>query len=483
MVTLMLWSMVMALAPQDPPSPAVLAADAPFVDILDLPAPKGVVLEVGGILCRGQELLVCTRRGEIWRVQDAYGKAPKFSLWCEGLQEPLGLLEHDGWIYVSQRGELSRMRDRDGDGRMDELETVSQGWPLSGNYHEYCFGPALDADGSLWLTLNKPFGDEPFGHADWRGWAVRIGKDGKWQPVCAGLRSPAGVATAPWGEVFYTDNQGEWCPTCKLSPLHAGDFHGHPHGIDSCKLPASKVAWPGPVPDGRRIDEVAREIANFRLPAVWIPYDRLGRSASGFVWDADGQFPPYRGQVFCGDQYSSEVFRMSLEQQGGRWQGACYPFRRGLKCGLTRLAWGTDGSLWCGMTNRGWPSAGSEQWGLQRLVWRGQQPFDLVEVTARHDGFQLRFSLPVDPASVVPSAFQLQNWTYDLHSDYGCAELDRRALQVTAATVTQDGLAVELVVEGLLATRVHMIECAGVRSRTGGAPWHDVAWYTLNVLP
>jgi hypothetical protein len=313
---------------------------------------------------------------------------------------------------------------------------------------------------------------------------VRIEADGSWTPVCAGLRSPAGVAAAPWGEVFYTDNQGEWCATGKFAPLHEGDFHGHPHGIESCKLPASRVAHPGEVKSGQRLDVIAAAIPTFRLPAVWIPYDQLGRSPAGFVWDAEGRFPPYRNQVFVGDQYSSEVFRISLERVGDRWQGACYPFRRGLKCGLTRVAWGTDGSLWCGMTNRGWPSVGPEQWGLQRLVWRGVVPFDLVEVTARADGFRLRFSGAVDAASAVPASFAIENWTYDHHADYGCPERDRKSLTVAAAAVVAgDPMSVDVRVEGLQATRVHKVIARGVRSSDGSEPWHPYAWYTLNAIP
>ena len=35
------------------------------------------------------------------------------------------------------------------------------------------------------------------------------------------------------------------------------------------------------------------------------------------------------------------------------------------------------------------------EYGLQRLRWRGELPFDLVEVTATAAGFALRFTQPV----------------------------------------------------------------------------------------
>ena len=484
------------LAAQEPASPAPVRAtpaelDASYVEIIDVPLPEDIVVEVGGIVCRGSELFVCTRRGEIWNIVDAYSDAPQARLWAEGLQEPLGLIEHQGWLYCGQRGELSRMRDSNGDGRMDELETVAQGWPLSGNYHEYCFGPTLAPDGTMWLTLNKPFGNEPFGRADWRGWAIRVPTEpgsvfspcGQFEPVCAGLRSPAGVATAPWGEVWYTDNQGEWCATSKFTPLAVGDFHGHPHGIDSCKLEQSRVEHPGEVKSGIRMAEAVATIPNYRLPAVWIPYDKLGRSPAGFVWDTEGRFGPYRDQIFCGDQYSAEIFRMTIEKVRGRFQGACYPFRRGLKCGVTRLSWGHDGTLWCGLTDRGWGSLGKRQHGLQRLSWKRELPFDLLEVTARPDGFRLRFSKPVQSATALPLSFAVSSWTYDLHKTYGCDPRDVRELQVRAAESSADGMTLDLVVDGMLPCYVHEIDCEGLRSRGGEQLWHPTAWYTLNALP
>lgn len=472
----------LAALAQEPASEGPVAApstslDARYVRLVDVPVPEGVVLEVGGIAERRGELFASTRRGEVWRIENPYAATPKFTLWAEGLQEPLGLVDHDGWLYCAQRGELSRMRDRDGDGRMDDLETVASGWPLSGNYHEYAFGPARGADGRFWITLNKPFGEEPFGRAGFRGWAIAVDADGRWTAECAGLRSPAGVGTSPWGEVFYTDNQGEWCASSKFALLERGDFHGHPWGIDSCKDERSKVAHPGEVKSGLRMAEAARTIPSFRLPAVWIPYDELGRSPAGFVFDEKGEFAPYRGQIFCGDQYSSEVFRLSLEKVKGRWQGACYPFRPGLACGIVRVAWASEGGLWCGLTNRGWGSLGQKEYGLQRLVWNGETPFDLVEVTAQADGFALRFSKELDGVPEV----KVESFTYDHHESYGCPPRDRHSHAVKVASEGADTLRVS--VEGLEDVRVYAIDASAARAKDGTPLWHGKAWYTRNQAP
>lgn len=477
------------LGPQEPASPEPVRKpagpdEAKYVAIVDVPLPADVVLEVGGMVLRDDAMFVATRRGEIWRLQDPAGPAPRPALWAEGLQEPLGLVDHGGWLYCVQRGELSRLRDQDGDGRMDCLETVADGWPLSGNYHEYAFGPAIAGDGSFWITLNKPFGDEPFGRADWRGWAIRVPPEGgRFEPVCAGLRSPCGVGTAPDGSVWYTDNQGEWCATSKFAPLQVGDFHGHPWGIGSCKLPASRVSHPGPVKSGLRMAEAARTIPGFTLPAVWIPYDLCGRSPGGFVWDTEGHFGPFRGQVFCGDQYSSEVFRMSLEQVGGRWQGACYPFRAGLKCGITRVLWGSRGTLWCGLTNRGWGSLGAAEHGLQRLVWQGQEPFELGEVKATTAGFALHFTAPLAAPTAVAGSIAVRSWTYDHHEAYGCPLRDVREHAIPGVQLAADGRSLAVTVEAPETCRVYEVKCEGVRSAAGAPAWHGIAWYTRNAAP
>jgi len=454
-----------------------------FFEVVDVPVPAGIVLEVGGLCPVGDDLFVATRRGQIWRIEQAESLEPSFELWAEGLQEPLGLVDHQGALWTVQRGELSRMQDTTGDGRMDSLETVADGWGMSGNYHEYAFGPALAPDGSWWLTLNKPFGEEPFGSVPFRGWALRVDAEGAWTAEVAGLRSPAGIGWSPQGALFYTDNQGEWCASSKFAHMQTGEFHGHPWGIGSSALPQSKVQHPGDIPDGLLVTKAAEQIPGYTLPSVWVPWDLCGRSPGGFVWDTEGYFGPYRGQAFVGDQYSAEVFRVDLEQVNGVWQGGCYPFRQGLKAGITRVAWASDGSLWCGMTTRGWPSLGTETEGLQRIRWTGKTPFDLLHIRARPDGFRLRFTAPMDPQSLAEGSVQLRSWTYKQWSTYGSPLQDERELKVLSTTVSEDGMELLIKVQGLRAGYVHEIQLEGVRGLQGRELLHDRGWYTLNQIP
>jgi len=464
---------------------AASPAEADYYEIVTLSEPAGLALEVSGLTILGDgRPLVATRRGEVWVLDNAYsrdGSEVEYKRFADGLQEPLGLLLKDGWIYFTQRGELSRMRDVDGDDQVDELETVCDAWRVSGNYHEYNFGPRLGPDGNFWITTNKPFGDEPFGKVSWRGFALRITPEGEMLPTCAGLRSPAGIENSPWGDVFYTDNQGEWCGASKLSHLEPGDFHGHPWGIDSCDLPEWQYKVPKPPPDGKPMHEVAESHPSFKLPAVWFPYDKMGQSPAGMIWDTtEGGFGPFAGQLFVTDQHHSSLMRVSLEKIDGHWQGACYPFREGFQSGTLRVAWGTDDSLFVGETNRGWGSRGNRTEGLERLVWTGATPFEVLAMSATPSGFRLDFTAPVDRDACAQAAgYKMESYTYLLHSPYGSPEVDSRELEVSEVRVAPDGLSLELVVPDLREGFVHELHALGVRSAAGQPLLHDAAYYTL----
>ncbi|MDP6763415.1 MAG: hypothetical protein QF903_06240 [Planctomycetota bacterium] len=475
----------LCLAPQEE---AAAPTEADFYEIVTIDIPDDVVLEASAITVMPDgRPMVATRRGEVYLLEDAYhpqGRA-SFRMIAEGLQEPLGLLLHDGWVYVGQRGELSRMRDSDGDDRIDEIETVCDVWRVSGNYHEYLFGPRLGPEGYLWLTTNKPFGGEPFGKAHWRGFALRITPEGEMLPTCCGLRSPAGIETSPWGDVFYTDNQGEWCGASKLSHLEPGDFHGHPHGLFSCELPQWPYEVPRDIPQRKLMPRVHEDVPSFKLPAVWFPYDKMGKSPAGMVWDTSGgAFGPFEGQLFVSDQHHASVMRVCLESVDGHWQGAVFGFRYGFQCGIIRLAWGKDHSLFAGMTNRGWGGRGNSPYGLQRLVWTGAVPFEIHTMSARADGFVLTFTDTADAESAAdPESYRLASYTYELHPDYGSNEMDRKEPTIVSAEVSEDSRSVRLRVDGLRAGYVHELHASGVRAASGEALLHDAAYYTLIEIP
>src|SRR4051794_38284777 len=129
-----------------------------YYRIVTFAIPKDVVLEAGALeMMPDGKLAVATRRGEICLVENPTANDPardaRFVRFAYGLHEVLGLAYRDGWLYVTQRGELSRLKDGDGDGRADVFETVTDAWDISGDYHEYAFGSKFDRHGDLWVAL------------------------------------------------------------------------------------------------------------------------------------------------------------------------------------------------------------------------------------------------------------------------------------------------------------------------------------------
>ena len=462
-----------------------------YYRIIDIPIPDSILLEVGGMDAMADgRLAVTTRRGDVWIIDGAYGEGlePTYTRFAHGLHEPLGLMQDtDGSLLVSQRGEVTRLRDTDGDDRADAYEAV-QVWPLSGNYHEYSYGPTPLPDGRLAFSLNLSWIGYGESLVPWRGWVMTYDPEtGTVEPFAAGMRSPAGLGTNAEGELFYAENQGDWIGSGRITHIEKGDFGGHPNSLTWASEPDSPIQLTkADVPStGKPMHEMKDSIPGLKLPAVWFPHTLMGISTSAILSDnAGGAFGPFSGDLFVGDQGHSKIMRVALDEVNGEYQGAVFPFREGFESGILRADWGTDGSMFVGMTSRGWASTGKEMYGLQRLAWTGETPFEMKAVRAQPDGFEITFTKPVDPdLAADPSMYGITGFTYHYHEEYGSDIIGQQDAPVQSATVLDDGRTVRLVVDSLRAGYIHEIKLDSLRSRGGWPLLHNVAYYTLNQLP
>lgn len=463
-----------------------------YYPITRFEAPEGAVLEAGAFqLMPDGKLAVATRRGEVWMISDPQAKevkASQFKRFAHGLHEVLGLAEKDGWLYVTQRCDVSRIKDTNGDGVADVFEVVNDGWEIGGDYHEYGFGSKFDKEGNLWvvLCLTGSFSSE----FKYRGWGLRITPEGKLIPSVSGIRSPGGIGFNADGDLFYTDNQGPWNGTCELKLLQPGKFVGHPGGFKWYDLPETQAAMgkkPQEPVSGSRFAAEAKKIPEYLPPVIMFPYAKMGQSASGVACDTTGKFGPFKNQMFVGDQTFSTVMRCYLEKVNGRYQGACFNFRSGIGSGTLPLEFTLDGSMFVGGTNRGWGSRGNKPFSLERLNWTGKVPFEIQEMHARPDGFELVFTEPVDPETAGKSdSYKMSSYTYIFQASYGSPEVDPSEPKIESATVSPDGKRVTLKVQGLVEGNVHELHADGVRSAAdlGKRPLlHPEAYYTLMQIP
>jgi hypothetical protein len=434
------------------------------------------------------KLAVAVRKGEIWLVDGVLGNDPakvSFKLFASGLHEPLGVMRDGDSLLVSQRTEITRLRDTNGDGVADEYLTAGRGWNVSGAYHGYTYGPRADGQGNLWIALNLDMGDRADNTTGWRGWAGVLGAEGNFKPMVAGLRSPCGLGANLAGDMFCVDQQGTWIPTTPIYHLRQGAFFLNQEGIGSQRLPGSPLQLAAKLPNKVPYPEALRAVPQMRPPAVWLPYNKVGRSGTDLaVCNAGGKFGPFDGQMLVAEFTDAKISRVFLEKVDGEYQGAAFPFIGGLASGVVRLRFAPDGSLLVGMTSRGWSSLGSKAYGLQRVTWNGTVPFAIREMRAKPDGFELVFTQPVNAATAGNLAsYRMSSYTYLYSSAYGSEEIETQPVKLTSAVVAKDGLSVRLKAEGLRELFVHELHCDGVRRADGAKLDHASAYYTLNHLP
>ena len=438
-------------------------------------------------------IIVGTRTAGIWRIKDRH-----WELFAEGTFECLGLwIEDDAGdtIVIGQKPELTRLKDLDHDGRADEFSTVCDDFGFHGNYSEYTHGPVRDAAGNYYFTLNLGHTDNQRAsyHAGgiymgsmggYRGWCCRVTPAGVFEPFAPGLRSPAGIGIDPDGRLLYTDNQGEYMGSSKVSYLYKDHFYGHPSGL---------VSLPGMKPDS---PEIAPEKWQKSVPLcpIWFPHERLANSPGNPTWDlSQGKFGAYARQMFIGDQTLSTVMRISSEKVGEVDQGCVMPFASKLASGIMRPCFLPDGSLLLGQTGRGWQSSGGNEASLQRICWDGKTTAaDIQRVSVTSSGFEVFFTTPLAeslaPAEVLANV-KVESWTYIDTSRYGSDEDDKHPDAVTNAAISADRKSLKFEVQNFLTpaalNRIYWIQITGAKQLfPPGITLEKLeAYYTLRAVP
>jgi glucose/arabinose dehydrogenase len=462
-----------------------------YYQVENIPAPEGVAPACGGLSFLPDGRLVAVfDHGEVCILDP---RTKKWSKFAEGLHTPLGVLAiSDREILVCQRPELTRLVDTKGAGVADLYECVSDQWGLSGNYHEFAYGPVKDAQGNLYVALGSAsrggvaryeyrgrfdadggdFGRHAmFSVVPYRGWVVRISPDGSLVPIGCGFRQPNGIVLDPMGRILVTDNQGDWVGTSKLHFVEPGGFYGHPSSL------VWRSDWKGP-PSVLELDRMRHE------GTVLFPHAILANSPGQPVFDStDGKFGPYSGQMFVTEFNIPRLLRVMFEEVSGELQGAVTPFFDGapLRAGNIRLAFAPDGSLWVGQSQRrlGWPA----DEGIQRLSWKGETPMDILAMHLTSTGFEFTFTKPVDLSSVMKAgAFAGRRYYYLYQADYGSPRMDIHQVRASHLERVQDGRGIRFDVDELKAGYIYEFTLNGVRATDGSALVNPLIAYTANRL-
>ncbi len=479
----------------------VLAGPDDAYVVEEIKTPKGLAPEIGGLAFNSKgELVVVTRRSGI--IIGKPSKDPSAFEWRvfsdHSLHEALGVLvEKDNQLLVPQFPELTRLTDTDGDGAADFYETVCDAWGLSGAYHENASGPVPDGEGNWFLNLGtashngitfdrtrgaySPIGrrGRNFSAVEWRGWVVKVKPDGTLIPWASGFRANNGLCRGPDGNLWVTDNQGDYIPTSPLYHVEKGKFYGH----------ASSLVWDEEFTRGNPkrdpMLEGTEKLDKMRTPpAVQFPHGIMMNSPGDPIFIPPGEkFGAFGGQMLVPDESGQRILRVMLEKVGGAWQGGCtfLIHDNGLRAGNNRLAFSPDGTaLYVGQTMRGW---GGPVEGLQRVIHTGKPVFEVREIHLTPDGFELTFTEPAERTMAGDAArYRGQHYYYPYSQQYGASQAEITAVEAKQVALSDDGLKVRVTLGEMKTGRIYQLDLVGLISTGGRALAHPTVCYTLNRL-
>lgn len=462
-----------------------------FYTIEDISLPEDLMPEVGGMdFMPDGRLALCFHRGEVMIYNPA---TREWKLFAEGLHDPLGLrVLNEREMVVMQRPELTRLVDNNGDEVADEYLTINDDFGMSGNYHEFAFGPSMDADGNYFISLNcasrgdgiwnevrgeyNPLGrpGRMYSCVPYRGWVLKISADGKEiTPWASGFRSPDGIRYNEDGTLYITDNQGDWLGTSKLFVVEKDKHYGH----------VSSLVWR----HGWEVDPLTLPVDTLdqlrEKAAVLFPHNLMANSPTEPLLIPDEvDFGPFAGQLLVGEMNFPRIMRVMLEEVNGKMQGACVNFLDSgkLSNGNHRMIFGPEGDLWIGSTAYVW--AGHQ--GLQRIKFNGGTPMDILSISAKADGFRLEFTRPLQSTeAIVKNNYQVQRYYYQYHGKYGSPRMDEQTVEVQDVQIAEDGKSIALQMTEMIPGYVYDITLHHLNSKKGVKLLNNRIYYTLNQLP
>ncbi len=429
--------------------------------------PVGFEPRVGDIeFMEDGRLVVCTWDGEVFVLDNVTNGDPdgvKVTRIADGLCEPLGITVLGGDIYVLQRWELTKLVDHDGDGITDEYLSIADTWGTRANFHEWSFG-LLYRKGFFYCNLGIALGRNTHDQSVDRGKALKIAMDGTYSHIAYGLKEANGIGFGPDGEIFATDNEGEYNPVCKVIhlPLEGKPFFGN-RSIERDSLPDDLVEKP---------------------PVIWLPQNEIANSPSQPAIMHHG---PYEGQMLHGEITHGGIKRDFVEKVNGEYQGAVFRFSQGLEVGINRLEWGPDGALYAS-------GLGGDQdfghqghyFGLQRLTYNGHPAFEMLAIRAKSNGLEIEFTKPLRTGDgTMPDDYKIQQWYFIWTKEISSQEKrDLENLEVVSVSPSDDRKRVFLELAGMKAGHVLYVQLQPTfLSADNEQLWSNEGWYTLNAIP
>jgi mono/diheme cytochrome c family protein len=474
----------------DVPAPPVAARKAEPVEVAPgftgerLPLPPEIMPTCLTWRPNGR-LVFSSLKGQVYEALDTDrdGSADQLRLVGDGLPAPYGVHAGPGYVDVSAKYAVLRLWDASATGR--RTQAIASGWGYSADYHDWAVGLPRNERGEYYLGIPCQQDKRPSAAARFHGDVLRLlprrptAEDPRLytlDPLSSGHRFPMGLALDRAGELFVTDNQGNYKPFNELNHVRRGAHFGFINYLDRGKAVPRRTppAIDIPHPWTRSVNGICFLYTPHELRA------KLGRDAFG----------PLEGHLIGCEYDTRRLIRMTLQRVGDTFQGAAYP----LSIPPTDPQRGFLGPLVCAVSPRGELYVGSIRdsgWGAGNNVGEivrvpvqpDKLPCGIAEVRATHDGFILDFFRPIDrELAGRAECYTIQSYRREPTPAYGGPDRDRRTEKVTGITVAPDARQVTLQLAEMRAGFVYELRLKNLA--VDGGEFHPAeAHYTLRVIP
>ncbi len=185
---------------------------------------------------------------------DATGRMQKREVFYDKMDSTMNLkLGTNGWVYLTERSRIARVKDTDGDGRGDREEVIATLKTEETYPHNGMSGLAWHPSGDLIFALGENM---------WKDWTLvasdgttirgvgeggifRCKPDGsQLRRIAKGFWNPFGVYVRPDGEMFAVDNDPGSRPPCRLLHIVEGGDYGYQRAYGEAPFHPF-VAWDG----------------------------------------------------------------------------------------------------------------------------------------------------------------------------------------------------------------------------------------------
>jgi len=377
----------------------------------------------------GQAALLATWNGDVWRVDGLMSAAPAPLRWrriASGLFQPLGVKFRGDDVFLTCRDQLMRLRDLNGDGEADYLESFNNDHQVTEHFHEFAMGLQTDAAGNFYYAKSARHALPAL--VPHHGTLLRVSADGQRTDIVAdGFRAANGVCLNDDGTFFLTDQEGHWTPKNRINRVRAGRFYGNMFGYSSVTNSA---------------DEAMEQ------PMVWIT-NAKDRSPGELLWVPEDAWGSLGGSLLNLSYGTGRAFIVPHEEIGGQWQGAvCELPLPAFPTGIMRGRFATDGALYtCGLFS--WAGNATAPGGFHRIRRSGQAACVPLAVHAAKGTLSVTFSDPLDPASVKPVAIAMKVWTLKRAASYGSNHYGEHPFEITGARLSADARTVTVDIPSL----------------------------------